>query len=160
VIRAGRRNERKYIPAQVVVEQRLSLVTLGVADLKRAISFYEGLGWQRSMRAAEGVAFFQLGGMGLSLYPFFDLAADAGIGREPVPSWRGIALAHNVRQRGEVDPIVETVERLGGSIVKVGEEKVWGGYGAYIADPDGHLWEIAWNPGFPLDEAGNLTIPQ
>jgi catechol 2,3-dioxygenase-like lactoylglutathione lyase family enzyme len=80
------------------VEQRLSLVTLGVSDPKRAVSFYEGLGWERSMRAAEGVAFFQLGGMGLSLYPLTDLAADAGIGDDPVPSWSGIALAHNVRK--------------------------------------------------------------
>ncbi len=141
------------------MEQRLSLVTLGVADLVRSIAFYEGLGWTRSMRSAEGVAFFQLGGMGLSLYPLPDLSADAGIDEEPLPAWRGIALAHNVRQRGEVESIVKTVARLGGSIVNAPEEKFWGGYGAYFADPDGHLWEIAWNPGFPLDESGNLTIP-
>ena len=142
------------------MEQRLSLVTLGVADLQRAIAFYEGLGWTRSMRAAEGVAFFQLGGMGLSLYPLPDLAADAGVDETPLPSWRGIALAHNVRRREHVDSIVEQAAGLGGSIVKPPEEKFWGGYGAYFADPDGHLWEVAWNPGFPLDEQGHLTIPE
>ncbi len=141
------------------MEQRLSLVTLGVADLDRSIAFYEGLGWTRSMRAAEGVAFFQLGGMGLSLYPLSDLSADVGVDEEPLAAWRGIALAHNVRERREVDTIVETVARLGGSVVNAPEEKFWGGYGAYFADPDGHFWEIAWNPGFPLDETGSLTIP-
>ncbi len=141
------------------MEQRLSLVTLGVADLDRSIAFYEGLGWTRSMRAAEGVAFFQLGGMGLSLYPLSDLSADVGVDEEPLVAWRGIALAHNVRERREVDTIVETVARLGGSVVNAPEEKFWGGYGAYFADPDGHFWEIAWNPGFPLDETGSLTIP-
>lgn len=141
------------------MEQRLTLVTLGVADLSRSASFYERLGWTRSFRSAAGVAFFQLGGIGLSLYPLQDLAADAGIPEQPLAAWRGITLAHNVRQREEVDTIVDLVVRVGGSLVKAPEEKFWGGYGAYVADPDGHLWEVAWNPGFPLDHAGSLTIP-
>lgn len=141
------------------MEQRISLVTIGVADLVRSVAFYEGFGLRRSLRAAEGVAFFQLGGIGLSLFPLPDLAADAGLSEEPLSSWRGIALAHNVRQRGEVDTILQTVTRLGGAVVKAPEEKVWGGYGAYFTDPDGHLWEVAWSPGFPLDETGSLTIP-
>jgi catechol 2,3-dioxygenase-like lactoylglutathione lyase family enzyme len=117
--------------------------------------------WQeRTLKAAEGVAFFQLGGIGLSLYPISDLAADAGVPIAPASQARSIALAHNVRQRAEVDSVVEAMRLLGGTVVKAPEEKVWGGYGAYVADPDGHLWEIAWNPGFPLDAAGNLVIPE
>ena len=127
--------------------------------MERSIAFYEGLGWVRSMRGAEGVAFFQLGGMGLSLYPLSELAADAGLVEVPLTSWRGIALAHNVRQRDEVDAIVKKIADFGGCTIKVPEEKFWGGYGAYITDPDRHLWEISWNPGFPLDEPGCLTIP-
>lgn len=141
------------------MEQRLSLVTLGVADLSRSVTFYEGLGWKRSMRAAEGVAFFQLGGIGLSLYPLPDLAADAGLDEVSLPRWRGIALAHNVRTRAEVDEIVDAINCLGGLVIRVPEDKPWGGYSAYFGDPDGHLWELAWNPSFPLDDAGNLSIP-
>jgi predicted lactoylglutathione lyase len=137
----------------------LSLVTLGIVDLDRSIAFYEGLGWTRSMQAAEGVAFFQLGGIGLSLFPVTDLAADAGVKETQVSSWKGVALPHNVRTHAEVDKIVDVVSNLGGTIVSPPQEKSWGGYAAYFADPDGHFWEVAWNPGFALDAAGNLTIP-
>jgi catechol 2,3-dioxygenase-like lactoylglutathione lyase family enzyme len=141
------------------MEQRLTLVTLGVGDLDRSVAYYEGLGWRRAMRDAQGVAFFQLGGIGLSLYPLPDLTDDAGLPSEPLPRFRGIALAYNVRSREEVDAVSAEMSRLGGSLVKPPEEKFWGGYGAYAADPDGHLWEIAWNPGFPLDEDGAVAIP-
>lgn len=141
------------------MEQRLSLVTLGVADLSRAIAFYEGLGWTRSLRGAEGVAFFQLGGIGLSLYPRDALAEDAGLPPAREPGFCGITLAHNVRKRGEVDAIVARLAALGGTVTTPPEEKFWGGYGAYIADPDGHAWEIAWNPGFPIAEDGSIRIP-
>jgi catechol 2,3-dioxygenase-like lactoylglutathione lyase family enzyme len=141
------------------MEQRLTLITLGVADLNAAVAFYEGLGWTRSMREAQGVAFFQLGGIGLSLYPLSDLAADAGLSENALPRFRGLALAHNVRRREEVDDVVASIERLGGSVVKRAEDKPWGGYAAYAADPDGHLWEIAWNPAFALDERGGVSIP-
>jgi predicted lactoylglutathione lyase len=130
-----------------------------MADLERSIDFYEGLGWTRCLRAAAGVAFFQLGGIALSLYPFADLVRDAGLKEEPLRAWRGIALAHNVRSRGDVDQIIETIARLGGSILNPPEEKSWGGYAGYVADPDGHLWEIAWNPGFAFDQQGNVIIP-
>jgi len=141
------------------MEQRLSLVTLGVSNLERSTAFYEGLGWKRAFRTAQGVAFFQLGGIGLSLYPLDDLAADSGTAPEKLLPWRGIALAHNVRKREQVDQIVADWVRLGGTIAKDPAEIFWGGYIAYVTDPDGHLWEIAWNPGFPLDADGNLTIP-
>jgi catechol 2,3-dioxygenase-like lactoylglutathione lyase family enzyme len=143
-----------------VMEQRLSLVTLGVAELDRSIRFYEGLGWRRAMKDAKGVAFFQLGGMGLSLFPLADLALDAGLPCQPLPQFRGMALAHNVRERAEVDQIIAQAEHLGGTIQKLAKTKVWGGYAGYISDPDAHLWEIAWNPSFPIDPAGNMTIPE
>lgn len=141
------------------MEQRLSLVTLGVADLPRSIRFYEGLGWRRSLQNADGVAFFQLGGLALALFPIADLAADAGVEQAELPAFRGVALAHNVRERTEVDQIVDLVCRLGGSLAKPPEAKVWGGYGAYVTDPDGHLWEIAWNPEFRIDAEGRIVIP-
>lgn len=142
------------------MEQRLTLITLGVADLGRAIAFYEGLGWQRAMQGMEGVAFFQLGGIGLSLYPHAALAADAKLAAsDPLPAYRGITLAHNVRHIEEVDAIVARVVQLGGTILVPPENKFWGGYGGYVADPDGHLWEIAWNPGFALEENGDVRIP-
>lgn len=142
------------------MDQRLSLVTLGVADLSRAVAFYEGIGWTRAMQAAEGVAFFQLGGIGLSLYPEEELALDAGLlprGRE---GFRGISLAYNVRERDHVDAIVEKLTALGGTVSKPPEDKFWGGYGAYVLDPDGHAWEIAWNPAFPIGEGGAITLPR
>lgn len=143
------------------MEQRLTLVTLGVADLARSTAFYEALGWQRSVRAAEGVAFFQLGGIALGLYPAADLAADAGIAppEAGAPPTGGVTLAHNTRSREAVDAVLAEAAAAGGRLVKPAVEAVWGGYSGYFADPDGHLWEVAWNPGFPLDSAGNVTLP-
>ena len=142
------------------MEQRLSLITLGVRDLEKSIRFYEGLGWKRSLEDAAGVAFFQLGGIGLSLYPMPELAADAGVADDAAATFRGIALAHNVRSREEVDALFDAMTQLGARVVRPPESKPWGGYSGYVADPDEHLWEIAWNPGFPLDDAGNLQIPK
>ncbi|PJK29542.1 VOC family protein [Minwuia thermotolerans] len=140
------------------MEQRYTLLTLGVADLERSIAFYEYLGWRRSMRATEGVAFFQCGGVALSLYPRADLAKEAGVSDEG-GGFRGVALAHNTRSREEVDTVLAEAEAAGGRIVRPAEEAFWGGYTGYFADPDGHLWEVAWNPGFPLDAEGNVTLP-
>lgn len=141
------------------MEQRLTLVTLGVSDLVRATTFYEALGWRRSMRTAEGVSFFQLGGIALGLYPRADLAADAGLKDGGESGFGGVALAHNVRSREEVDAVLAEAEAAGGRVVKPAEEAFWGGYSGYFSDPEGHLWEVAWNPGFPLDDAGNVTLP-
>ena len=141
------------------MEQRLSLITLGVGDLGRAIAFYEALGWKRSMTAAGGVAFFQLGGVGLSLYPDADLAKDAGLAPRVPRGFRGMSLAHNVRERRAVDAVVAEMEKAGGTVLKAPEDTAWGGYCAHVSDPDGHAWEIAWNPGFPLGEDGALSIP-
>jgi len=142
-----------------MMDQRLTLITLGVADLARSIAFYEGLSWRRAMQGMEGVAFFQLGGIGLSLYPHEALAADAKQTAADLPTYRGITLAHNVRHIEEVDAIVALMSRLGGTVQAAPENKFWGGYGAYVADPDGHLWEIAWNPGFALETNGDVRIP-
>lgn len=143
------------------IEPRLSLVTLGVGDLPRAIAFYEALGWRRSVRAAEGVAFFPLGpGVVLSLFPRKDLAADAGLPEDGgAKGFRGAALAHNCRSREAVDAAVAAWRTAGGQVVKAPEDAPWGGYAGYVADPDGHLWEIAWNPHFPLDAEGRVSLP-
>lgn len=140
------------------MEQRISLITLGVANLARSIAFYERLGWQRSVKAAEGVAFFQAGGAVLGLYPRDDLARDAGVAANG-SGFAGVALAYNTRSRDEVDTVLAEAEAAGGNLVKPAEEAFWGGYSGYFADPDGFLWEVAWNPGFPLDEDGNVQLP-
>ena len=141
------------------MEQRLSLVTLGVTDLGRSRTFYERLGWQRSVRAAEGVAFFQMGGMALSLYPRTDLAQDANV--EPDGrGFPGFALAYNARTRAEVDAVLAKAVSAGARLVKPAQEAFWGGYSGYFADPDGFLWEVAWNPSFPIAEDGSIRLPE
>lgn len=140
------------------MEPRISLITLGVADLDRARAFYERLGWRRKVKAAEGVAFFQMGGMALSLYPRHELAADARLSAEG-GGFAGFALAYNTRARDEVDSVLAEAVAAGATLLKPAEEAFWGGYSGYFADPDGFAWEVAWNPGFSLDEEGRLTLP-
>lgn len=140
------------------MEQRISLVTLGVGDLSRSVAFYEALGWQRSVKQAEGVAFFQMGGMAFGLYPLDSLAADAGVSAER-SGFPGFALAHNTRTREGVDAVLAEAVAKGGKIVKPAEEAFWGGYSGYFADPDGFLWEVAWNPGFVIREDGSIELP-
>jgi catechol 2,3-dioxygenase-like lactoylglutathione lyase family enzyme len=141
------------------MEPRISLVTLGVTDLERSLRFYrDGLGWRPSGASVEGiVAFFQLGGLVLSLWSRHELARDAAL--DDAGGWGGIALAHNVRARGEVDEVMAALTRAGGRILRPAAEAEWGGYSGYIADPDGHAWEIAWNPGFPLTADGTIRLP-
>lgn len=140
------------------MEQRVSLITLGVRDLARARAFYEqGLGWRPANDRHEGVVFYQLGGMGLVLWGPEALAEDARVPAEGA-GFRGVALAHNVRSREEVDAVLAEAVAAGATLTKPGTEAPWGGYTGYFADPDGHLWEVAWNPGFPLDDEGRLTI--
>lgn len=141
------------------MEPRLSLVTLGVADLARASAFYEGLGWPRKVRAAAGVVFFQLGGMGLSLYPRAELATDAGVPLQNELS-QGFTLAYNARSRDEVDAVLAQAEALGAQITRPAQEAVWGGYHGHFADPEGFVWEIAWNPAFPIAADGDLSLPE
>jgi uncharacterized protein len=138
------------------MEPRISVITLGVSDLKRSIAFYEQLGWTRSMPDSEGVAFFQLGGLILSLYP--DLLKDAKVdpGRGP----GAFSLSHNVRTKPEVDTLTEALVAAGGTITTPPDDIFWGGRIAYVADPDGFLWEIAWNPDFPIAEDGTISMPE
>ena len=140
------------------MEPRLSLVTLGVVDLDRATTFYEALGWPRRVRAAEGVAFFQLGGLGLSLYPRAAMAAEAGVPLQTEPS-QGFTLAYNARSRDEVDAVLRSATAAGARITQPAQDAAWGGYHGHFADPEGFLWEVAWNPGFELDEDGRLIMP-
>lgn len=137
------------------MEQRVSLVTLAVADLERARRFYEaGLGWTPAETADE-VAFYQAGGVILGLFSGLaeELPSPAGS-----PSPGTIALAHNVRSRGEVDAVLAEAEAAGGTVLVAGTERVWGGYSGYFADPDGHPWEVAHNPFWPLAEDGSVVM--
>jgi uncharacterized protein len=135
------------------MEQRISLITLGVSDLSRSQEFYERLGWRRSLEKSEGIVFFQAGGMAQALYPRAELAKDANIQDAGIPAeahrFSGITLAYNARTRAEVDAILTEAKAAGATIQKPAEEAFWGGYSGYFADPDGFLWEVAWNPHFP-----------
>ena len=140
------------------MEQRVSLITLGVANLERSREFYERLGWRRSMAKAKGVVFFQAGGMALALYPRHELAKDANIAADG-HGFNGMSLAYNARNREEVDSVLAEVISAGARLLKPAQQAFWGGYSGYFADPDGFLWEVAWNPSFPIAEDGAIRIP-
>ncbi len=137
------------------MEQRLSLVTLGVADVARARAFYERLGWRAAAPSNDAITFFDLGGLALALFERDALAADAGVPAAGT-GFTAVTLAHNVRSEAEVDATIDAAVAAGARLVKPAERAPWGGYSGYVADPDGHLWEIAHNPFAPLDEAGRL----
>lgn len=139
------------------MEQRLSLVTLGVKDVGRARAFYERLGW-RGQEVQETV-FFQAGGIVVVLWGRDKLALDAGVAATDGTGFGGIALAHNVRSVEEVDRIVAAAEEAGATVTRPPEETFYGGYAAYFTDLDGHAWEIAHNPGFHLSDDGSITVP-
>jgi uncharacterized protein len=141
------------------VEQRVSIITLGVADLGRSREFYERLGWRRSMAKEEGIVFFQAGGMALALYPRSELAKDANIAADG-QGFNGVALAYNARTREEVDSVLVEAKVAGARILKPAEQAFWGGYSGYFSDPDGFLWEVAWNPSFPIAEDGSIRLPE
>jgi len=130
------------------MQPRLSLVTLGVADLARATRFYEGVLELPRLPSPPSIAFFELGRTWLSLYPREALAADATVPADG-SGFRGFTLAHNVASEAEVDALLRHVAERGGRIVKPAQRADWGGYSGYFADPDGFLWEVAWNPHFP-----------
>lgn len=139
------------------MEQRLSLVTLGVDDVERARRFYTALGWTPGF-ANEEVTFFQLGGMVLSLWERSAMRKD--MRREGAPGGPGdVALAHNVRSREEVDAAIAEAVAAGAALVKPAHDTDWGGYSGYVADPDGHAWEVAWNPDWRMDESGGVHLP-
>lgn len=142
------------------MEQRLSMVTLGVADLARARAFYEQVvGW-RAADGPPGIAFFDLGGIVFSLYPHGELAKDmtAESGDPAASVYRGFALAHNVASKEEVDAIFARLKERGATILKDPEQVFWGGYSGYFADPDGHAWEVAYNPHWTVTEDGGVIM--
>ena len=139
------------------MEQRLSLVTLGVADLARSRAFYQRLGWRASPRGNASIAFFQLNGFVLALFGRAALAADAAL-PDAGPGFGGITLAYNVRERHQVDAVLAEARAAGGRILKPAQDASWGGYSGYFADPDGHPWEVAWNPGFAIAPDGSVKL--
>lgn len=138
------------------MEQRVSLVTLGVADLGRARGFYEALGWEPTVVVDDEVVFFQAGGMVVGLWGRDKLAADSGVADHG--GWGGITLAHNVASPAEVDAVLERARAAGGTVARPAAPTDWGGYGGVFIDLDGHPWEIAHNPGWTLDAKGAVTI--
>lgn len=137
------------------------IVTLGVSDLARSVAFYRGLGWEQRGDAPVGITWFRTSGCWLGLFGYDALAEDVGIEAVPVerqPSYRGVTLAVNLLSPEDVDAALLRVVEIGGRLVKPAARAEWGGYSGYAADPDGHLWELCHNPGFPLDEHGRIDI--
>ena len=133
------------------MEPRISIVTLSVADLPRSVQFYrDGLGLSLYDENTESIAFFRNSGTWLALYPREALAADVGISADG-SGFSGVTLAHNVRSKREVDELLKVAVEAGATLVKAAEDTFWGGYSGYFADPDNHLWEIAWNPHFWIE---------
>lgn len=136
----------------------ISLVTLGVRDLKKATDYYCALGWTLSGASNESVSFLQGGNVTLGLFGRTALAEDAEIDDEPT-GFSAVALAVNLSSEADVDAFFERAIAAGGRECKRPQKVFWGGYSGYFADPDGHLWEVAHNPFFPLDEDGKITLP-
>jgi uncharacterized protein len=139
------------------VRQSISLVTLGVSDYGRAKAFYESLGWSVTWEAEE-TAFFQANRVVLVLWSREKLAADMGVDDE-AEGWGGIALAHNVGSRDEVRAVIEQARRNGAEVSREPAETFYGGYAGVFRDLDGHVWEVAFNPGFGLQDDGSVTLP-
>lgn len=138
------------------MDQRLSLVTLGVSGLGRAREFYEALGWTSGWKEGEDVVFFQTGGVILALWGRGQLAEDSGV--KDGGGWGGVTLAHNVRSPEEVDRAMDEAARAGATVTRPAGETFWGGYSGAFADPDGHPWEIAHNPHWTLAEDGSVLL--
>lgn len=138
------------------MEQRVSLITLGVADVARAAAFYEALGWRRAAESQDEIAFFQLAGQALALYARTMMERDLG---HPLTGTGAVALAQNLRSRDDVDALYARAVDAGATPLRSPYETEWGGYVAHVADPDGHAWEFAHVPMFPLAADGTLTLP-
>ena len=148
------RTERLYHRG---VEQRVSLITLGVADLARARAFYERLGWRTNAAPGDDVAFFQAGGLVVALWGRHELAADSGV--RDGGGWGGVTLAYNVGSPAEVDAAIAEAEAAGATIPRRGAETFWGGYSGVFVDLDGHPWEVAHNPRWTLRPDGSVELP-
>ena len=138
------------------MDQRLSLVTLGVRDLRRARAFYEGLGWRTGAAPEDDVVFFQAGGMIVALWGREQLAEDSGV--VDSGGWGGVTLAYNVGSPEEVDAVLAEALGAGATVGREGAPTFWGGYSGVFVDPDGHPWEVAHNPFWRLGPDGGVTI--
>lgn len=140
------------------MEPRISIVTIAVRELERAVRFYEAMGLTRHKGITEGVAFFQMGGAILALFPRKDAEADSGVAFGPEPS--PVYLAYNTRSDAEVDAVLAQADSAGGKILKPAQKAFWGGWYGYFADTEGNLWEVAHNPDFPIDDEGRISLPE
>jgi predicted lactoylglutathione lyase len=151
---ASRGPGARYRP---VVEQRVSVITLGVADVAASRRFYESLGWASPCEPDSAIVFFQAGGMVVALWSRESLAEDSGV--EDGGGWGGVTLAYNVRSPAEVDAVVTSAKAAGARIPRSGGTTFWGGYSGVFVDRDGHPWEVAYNPGWPLAKDGSIVLP-
>jgi uncharacterized protein len=140
------------------MRQTISFITLGVGDLAVSRAFYAALGWRESSGSQPEIAFFKAGSVVFGLFQRAALAEDANVSAAG-SGFPGFTLAHNVASQEEVDRLLGEAAALGASVVQPAGKVVWGGYRGYFADPDGFLWEVCWNPFFPLDAAGNVCLP-
>lgn len=140
------------------MDQRISVITLGVADVQASAEFYERLGWTRSSESLDAVAFFDVGGMVFALYGTAALAEDAGLSAEG-HGFRRVTLAQNLASTDAVDALLKEAEAAGARLIMQAAETFWGGYSGYFADPDGHLWEVSHNPFWSLDQDGRVQLP-
>jgi hypothetical protein len=143
----------------MAVPARLNIVTLGVSDLPRSVSFYEGLGWRKTKSTMDEIAWFQLTGAYLGLFPYDELAADASLPDKTPTGFGGITLAMNLDGPEAVSATLEAAAAAGATILKPATKMGWGGFSGYFADPDGYPWEVAHNPNFPVNADGTITIP-
>lgn len=142
------------------MDERISIITLGVQDLERSYRFYhEGLGFSTKSKVEDGIIFFQTSGTRLALYPLDKLAEDVSPKLSGEGSgFRGFTIAHNTRTKEEVDQVLHMAEDAGGKIVKPAQEVFWGGYSGYFTDPDGYYWEVAWAASWEFNPDGSLVV--
>lgn len=140
------------------MRQKLNLITLGTGDFQKSLDFYEkGLGWKKSEKSMDGLALFDLGGIILALHPRQELADDTTLTYQPT-TFSELTISHNTKSEKEVDEVLEKVAKLGATIVKPAQKVYWGGYSGYFKDLDEHLFEVAYNPFWELDENGNVKL--
>lgn len=140
------------------IPANFTIVTLGVTDLPRSVAFYRALGWEQRGDPAADITWFRTSGSWLGLFGYADLAADVGVSPDPPADYRGVTLALNFNSEDEVDAALAHAVQSGATLVKPAQRADWGGYSGYFADPDGHLWETAFAPGFPVARDGTIDI--
>ena len=140
------------------VSPNFTIVTLGVVDLERSVAFYRRLGWEQRGDITAGITWFRTSGTWIGLFGYADLAADVGVTADPHATYRGITLALSFGDEQAVDAALAHAVNAGAQLVKPAERAEWGGYSGYFADPDGHLWEAAFAPGFPVTDEGTIDI--